>query len=391
MNIRKSISFAAAILLAASSMVSCLRTEGGDSPADNLPPDTPSQSGLEADTPGYGIGDTLPQDVPDVTVLTPVDNAPEVDANADFYPDGLFIYGDAVYTQSYFYEEYAKIYAQMTQYYKQLFGCRVSAVVAPLSSMTIDNPKITSIIPSQKDILDQMAPLFGDTVNFPNPYEKLAAHKNEYLFFRTDHHWLPTTGLWAAGQIAGWLKETGGVPLREELLQPENYRQEQFAAYFLGSQGKRRTRVLAEPDDFMLLYPKFSTSLHYEIPGLGLDTYGDFSVTYDRHEVERKDFYGSNPYAAYNFADCSLIHIENFSEAAAAVKILVVKDSFANSVAPFLALCVKQMDILDPRWFKGSIRSYIKKTQPDIVLVIHTMELDYPLERDSHQDDYDFR
>ena len=75
----------------------------------------------------------------------------------------------------------------------------------------------------------------------------------------------------------------------------------------------------------------------------------------------------------------------------AEVKILVVKDSFANSVAPFLALCVKQIDILDPRWFKGSIRSYIKKTQPDIVLVIHTMELDYPLERDSHQDDYDFR
>lgn len=211
------------------------------------------------------------------------------------------------------------------------------------------------------------------------------------LFFRTDHHWLPTTGLWAAGQVAGWLKEAAGVPLREELLQAENYRQEQFAAYFLGSQGKRRTRVLAEPDDFMLLYPQFPTNLHYEIPGLGIDTYGDFSVTYDRHEVERKDFYGSNPYAAYNFADCSLIHIENFAQDAADVKILVVKDSFANSVAPFLALCVKQTDILDPRWFKGSIRSYIKKNQPDIVLVIHTMELDYPLERDSHQDDYDFR
>ena len=101
--------------------------------------------------------------------------------------------------------------------------------------------------------------------------------------------------------------------------------------------------------------------------------------------------YRQEQFAAYNYADCSLIHIENFAEDAADVKILVVKDSFANSVAPFLALCVKQTDILDPRWFKGSIRSYIKKTQPDIVLVIHTMELDYPLERDSHQDDYDFR
>jgi hypothetical protein len=43
-------------------------------------------------------------------------------------------------------------------------------------------------------------------------------------------------------------------------------------------------------------------------------------------------------------------------------------------------------------WFFHQISFYLlKKTQPDIVLVIHTMELDYPLERDSHQDDYDFR
>lgn len=211
------------------------------------------------------------------------------------------------------------------------------------------------------------------------------------LFFRTDHHWLPTTGLWASRQIAQWLETEGGLSLQDSLLLQANYRQEIYPAYFLGSQGKRRTMVLAQPDDFCLLYPQFPTSLHYEIPGLGIDTHGDFSVTYDLHEVERQDFYGSNPYAAYNHADCSLIRIENFAPEVPDVKILVVKDSFANSVAPFLALTVKYMDIIDPRWFKGSIRSYVEKTKPDFVLLIHTIELDYPLERDSHQDDYDLR
>ena len=225
---------------------------------------------------------------------------------------------------------------------------------------------------------------------YPSMHMEFPDTPYHQLFFRTDHHWLPTTGLWASGHIARWIEE-GGVPLPDYLLRLENYRQEFYPAYFLGSQGKRMTRVLAEPDDFMLLYPKFPTRLHYEIPGLGLDTYGDFSVTYDMHEVERKDFYGSNPYAAYNYADCSLIRIENFAPEATDIKILVVKDSFANSVTPFLSLCVKQMDIIDPRWFKGSIRSYVQETRPDFVLVIHTIELDYPLERESHQDDYDFR
>ncbi|MCR5438410.1 MAG: hypothetical protein K6F01_03055 [Selenomonas sp.] len=211
------------------------------------------------------------------------------------------------------------------------------------------------------------------------------------LFFRSDHHWLPTTGFWAATHIAQWLEDAGDISLPKDCLRLTNYRQEHYPAYFLGSQGKRMTTVLTQPDNFMLLYPEFPTCLHYEIPGLGIDTYGDFSITYDMHELERKDFYGSNPYAAYNHADCSLIRIENFAPEAANIKLLVIKDSFANSVAPFLALCVKQMDIIDPRWFKGSIHSYIHKTQPDFVLVLHTIDLDYPLERDSHQDNYDFR
>ena len=225
----------------------------------------------------------------------------------------------------------------------------------------------------------------------PYMHRDFPATPYHQLFFRTDHHWLPTTGLWASRQIARWLETNGSGPLPQAHLQAENYRTELYPAYFLGSQGKRRTTVFAEPDDFPLLYPQFPTSLHYVIPGLDIDTYGDFSITYDMHELDRQDFYGSNPYAAYNYADCSLIHIENFAPEAAAVKILIVKDSFANSVAPFLALCVKQTDIIDPRWFKGSIRNYIAQTKPDFVLVIHTIELDYPLERASHQDDYDFR
>lgn len=226
---------------------------------------------------------------------------------------------------------------------------------------------------------------------YPRMHEDFPDTPYHQLFFRTDHHWLPTTGLYAALQIGRWLQTEGGVPLIDTPLRLENYQQKIYPAYFLGSQGKKLTTVLTQPDDFMLLYPQFPTYLHYEIPGLDIDTYGDFSITYDMHEVERKDFYGSNPYAAYNYADCSLIHMENFAPDAANVKILVVKDSFTNSVAPFLALCVKRMDILDPRWFKGSIRSYVQKTKPDFVLVIHTVKIDYPIERESHQNGYDFR
>ena len=315
-------------------MVSCLRTEGGDSPADNLPPDTPSQSGLEADTPGYGIGDTLPQDVPDVTVLTPVDNAPEVDANADFYPDGLFIYGDAVYTQSYFYEEYAKIYAQMTQYYQKAFKCRVSAVVAPLSSMTIDNPKITSIIPSQKDILDQMAPLFGDTVNFPNPYEKLAAHKNEYLFFRTDHHWTQRGAYYA---YAAFAESVGFTPTPLE-----NFERVVINDSYSGSmyEWTKDERVKGFHDTIEVFHPTKSVQMHVEA------SWGE-ELDFDSCIVD-----DVGTYIAYLYGDHPFITItvpDNPQDRVC----LVLKDSFGNAFVPFLCEHYGTVLVVDPRFFEG--------------------------------------
>ena len=317
LNIRQSISLASAILLAAASFVSCLRTENGGG-ANDLPPDTPS-AGLEVDTPGYGIGDTLTDDdLPDdVEILAPAVDTPEVDVNADFYPDGLFIYGDAVYTQSYFYEEYAKIYAQMTQYYKQVFGCRVSAVVAPVSSMMIDNPKITSIIPSQKEVLEQMAPLFGDTVNFPNPYEKLAAHKNEYLYFRTDHHWTQRGAYYA---YAAFAESVGFTPTPLE-----NFGYAVINDNYFGSlyEWTKDERVKNFHDEVEVFHPTKSVSMTVEA------SWGEV-LTFDTCIVDEKGnyiafLYGDHPFISINVPDNPQDRV-----------CLVLKDSFGNAFVPFL-------------------------------------------------------
>ena len=336
MNIRKSISLASAILLSALSFVSCLRAENNGTPGD-LPTDTPS-GGLEADTPGYGIGDTLNEDnLPeDVEILTPAVDTPEVDVNADFYPDGLFIYGDAVYTQSYFYEEYAKIYAQMTQYYKQFFGCRVSAVVAPVSSMTIDNPKITSIIPSQKEVLDQMAPLFGDTVNFPNPYEKLAAHKNEYLYFRTDHHWTQRGAYYA---YAAFAESVGFTPTPLENFSYAVINDNYFGSLY---EWTKDERVKSFHDEVEVFHPTKSVKMTVEA------SWGEV-LEFDTCIVEEKGtyiafLYGDHPFITINVPDNPQDRV-----------CLVLKDSFGNAFVPFLCEHYGTIFVIDPRTFEGNL------------------------------------
>ena len=113
----------------------------------------------------------------------------DVSQSADFLPDGLFIYGDGVYTQAFYSPANANWYAQTAAAYAKLFGCRVSVVVAPVSSMVIDNPNVKAKISDQGDILSKMRALCDASVNFVDTYTPLYEHRDEYLFFRTDHHW----------------------------------------------------------------------------------------------------------------------------------------------------------------------------------------------------------
>ena len=71
-----------------------------------------------------------------VTTITSVNQNTD-NATADFLTNGMFIYGDGVYTPAYYAESSAKFYAQTMAYYKSLFGkdVRVNVVMTPVSSL----------------------------------------------------------------------------------------------------------------------------------------------------------------------------------------------------------------------------------------------------------------
>lgn len=197
--------------------------------------------------------------------------------------------------------------------------------------------------------------------------ENLSHHS---LFYRTDHHWLAETGLWASRHILERLRDEYGYAVEPSVLDEEKFRKETYAEWFLGSHGKKLTLALAKPDDISLLYPLYPTELHFEIPALNLDVTGDFSVLYDMEAIEERDYYQKDPYAAYSYGGQALERIEN-KQADNDIKALFVHDSFGDSVTPFLALAIQHMETIDPRHFTGSLERYIKENKPDIVIVLY--------------------
>jgi len=209
------------------------------------------------------------------------------------------------------------------------------------------------------------------------------------LFYNTDHHWRAENGLWASQHILNYLNSQCGYNFDSSVLDSDNYTYDVYPDWFLGSEGKKVTLKVVDPDDFTLIYPNYKTFIHYQIPNLGIDEYGSFEITYDMECVDEIDYYNKNPYAAYNHADAPLILINNMM-IDEGPRVLIIHNSFANCEIPFLAMSVKYLDAIDLRYFTGSIRNYIEQTNPNIVIVTYNGVAD-SVDWTTHTDVFDFR
>lgn len=211
-------------------------------------------------------------------------------------------------------------------------------------------------------------------------------------FFRTDHHWLPSTALWAAEKLAARLHADYDVDVDFGHFSEADYDVVNYENYFLGSQGKKVTLAKTTAEDIALYYPKFSTDVRIEILSKGIDERGDFTVMYDMNQVKKRDFYGGNPYGAYGYGDMPKIKVHNFrNEHLRDKKILVIRDSMVDTVLPFLSMGLKDITLLDVRHFTGSVRRYVEDFKPDIVVVMYKPVTDVPIAWIGHKDKFDFR
>ena len=99
------------------------------------------------------------------------------------------------------------------------------------------------------------------------------------LFYKTDHHWTTSAGLWACNQIADKLNSDYGFNIDTEKLNIDNYTIEHHSHSFLGTQGTRTGASYTEPDDFDFIYPRFPTNIDYNVRNKNIHLSGSFLDT----------------------------------------------------------------------------------------------------------------
>lgn len=184
-------------------------------------------------------------------------------------------------------------------------------------------------------------------------------------FFQYDHHWLPQTGLWAAGQISEYIDECKNLVTDYSVFNKENYDVIKYKEDELRGWGRIVTHVYADEMEIDMYYPRFDTAFKKIMPKYNLELKGDFEeVMYTKWE---KPSYG-----CYNHEIMALKRYVNASEKAANVKILLLTDSYSLVVSPFLACAYSDIDEIDLRFYDGSLETFVKKNNYDLVISIYS-------------------
>ena len=274
------------------------------------------------------LGDVYDECSVTVTAVKVSDNQ----EGADFISSGMFIYNGAVYTISGYGSVSVGYLSRCADYYKQLFpDTRISVLPAPVSAAVIDDPEITKNYTSQKSIFDNMQSRMSADINFVNIYDNIFNHRNDYLYFKSDHHWTQLGAYYAYETFA---RSVGFDPtplgsMRFEVIN-DSYNGSMYS--FTGDE-----RVKEFIDKVEVHYPTKSASMTVTDRNGNTHVYNELILS--RLASYQAFLAGDNPYTVINVPD----NPQNLS-------ILVLKDSFGNAFVPFLAEHYGNIIVVDPRY-----------------------------------------
>lgn len=180
--------------------------------------------------------------------------------------------------------------------------------------------------------------------------EHYAENETRRVFFTTDHHWTGYGAFLAYGQYLGAL----GYDVSEQAFNPELLSDD-----FRGTLYSRVLLPRTEPD--VIECPSGTDKMKCTVTISG-KTYDSL---YDRQYLKKKD-----KYAVYFGGNFDVVDIKN-KQASSKEKLLIVKDSFANSFVPHIVKDFSQITMVDPRYCRDNITKLAESF--DRVLILYNM------------------
>jgi len=239
----------------------------------------------------------------------------------------------------------------------------VYSLVAPTQASYVTG-KYQSFTDNPSESIQRLKAMMDPAVHFIDTVDILWKKQRDYTFFKTDHHW---NGLGAYYGYAEFCRLKGIEPIAINEL--EKIEIKDFVGSFFTMTNNESVKKFPDTiEAYLPIYPVTMTRSYMdENKKVTLLDPVPYSVS--------KKLMGENAsYGVFLGGDASTVVIETESDAVSG-NVLVVKDSYGNAFSPYLSNHYKQVHIIDPRYWQGSLKTYIQENQIEDVIFINNADI----------------
>ena len=225
--------------------------------------------------------------------------------------------------------------------------CKHAFMLVPDAIAFYGNNNINPAEPSQSDQYQKLSKMLDQKIRLVDVWKILSQHKNEDIYFRSDHHWTAQGALYGAEQLVE--KEISGF---HSVIGNHG---------FYGSLA-RSAAWYHEKDVLELLLP--DKPLYYTV--CNLENKEVKTSLYEPDALKKAD-----PYTVFFGGNFPALRIDTAN--ANGKKLLIVKDSYANALVPYLIEYYEKIVIVDPRYYYDDLSSLMKSEGINQTLFLFSM------------------
>ena len=208
--------------------------------------------------------------------------------------------------------------------------------------------------PAQQPYLDQVRIRSATAgAEYIDLKDTLLNHKDEKIYYQTDHHW--TT----QGAYYGYLGLADAMDLDTSVM---SYEKLPVTYGFQGTLSAKSGFLSGKTEEIDVFLPVEGKEF-------------DYLVNYVDERVKTASFYETDRLSTRDkyamFFDGNHPKVVIQTPASTGRTLLVLKDSYANSLVPFLAPHYSEIILIDPRYFYGSLEEQIQASEVDDVLFLY--------------------
>ena len=232
---------------------------------------------------------------------------------------------------------------------------RVSLMLVPTSvEFYKEKLPLFAKVTSQETVLEKAEKQLAGSVQLLNIYSTLQAHKQEEIYFKTDHHWTMRGAYYAYVEAA---KILGFAPYSLA-----DFSTEKVSNDFFGTHASKVVGFPVEPDAIEVLQPRFPVA--YEVTNKA--TGEVLPSLYQWDSLQKRD-----QYSFFLHGNHSLQTIHSHEKNGR--KLAIIKDSYAHVFIPFLANHYEEIHVIDLRYFHSGLNAYLEQNQLNEILLLYNI------------------